>query len=225
MQWKWFFFNLSRYFLRCCTQNLCKAALFGKVKQCQIYMALFQPFCEYTAWKVLIKYHLLHSWIQLLNSLKQASKNNKHIPIIFTSPSLQPKRLTIKMTDFSQSDDWRSCHYKNYVKYYKFCCKISRGDNNSCFGEKWHPNFPFRTRSPKRTFQTLHSEGNILHKLYCTGLVFPIFPIFHFSVVLFTVLSLLLTILYRKRPMFLWKLLLFRYSTPNLTIAFHFWQY
>lgn len=74
----------------------------------------------------------------------------------------------------------------------------------------------------RETLQTLHSEGNILHKLYCTGLAFPTF---HFGIVLFTGLSSLLTIPQRKGPVFLRKLLLFRYSTPNLTIAFHFWQY
>lgn len=66
-------------------------------------MALFQSFCEYTAWRVLIKYHFLHSWIQLLNNLKQASKHNKHAPITFTGSSVQLKRLTIKMTDFSHN--------------------------------------------------------------------------------------------------------------------------
>lgn len=74
----------------------------------------------------------------------------------------------------------------------------------------------------RESFQTLHSEENTLHKLYCIGLVFPIFP---FAIALLTVFSSLLTILYRKRPMFLRKLLLFRYSTPNLTIAVYFWQY
>lgn len=82
--------------------------------------------------------------------------------------------------------------------------------------------FQARPDHQRESFQTLHSEGSILHKLYCTGLLFPIF---HFAIVFFTVLSTLLTILYWKRPMFLKKLLLFRYSIPNLTIAFHFWQY
>lgn len=45
----------------------------------------------------------VHSWIQLLNNLKQAYKNNKHTPIIFTSSSVQPERITIKMTYFSQN--------------------------------------------------------------------------------------------------------------------------
>ena len=66
-------------------------------------MALFQPFREYILWKVLITYRSLHSWIQLLNNLKQAYKNNKHTPIIFSSSSVQPERITIKVTYFSHN--------------------------------------------------------------------------------------------------------------------------
>ena len=66
-------------------------------------MAWFQPFCEYILWKVLIKYHFLRSWIQLLDNLKQAYKHNKHTPIIFASSSAQPAGNTIEMSYFSHN--------------------------------------------------------------------------------------------------------------------------
>lgn len=170
------FFNLSRYFKRCCIQNLCKEAASGKIRQCQIYLALFQPFCEYTAWKVLIKYHFLHSWIQLLNSLKQASDNNKHTPIIFTSSSVQSKRLTIKMTNFSHNQTTEEAATLKVTQNIKNLAEESAEVRTMhVLGTGGILIFHSKPDHTRESFQKLHSEGNILHKLYCTVLVFASF--------------------------------------------------
>lgn len=163
-------------------KNLCKTPVSEKIKQCQIYTALFQSLCEYTAWKVLIKYHFLHSWIQLLSNLKQASKNNKHTPITFTSSSVQPKRLIIKMAGFSHNQMAEKADTLKTMQNIKnLVGKSAEVIRMHIFGERWHPNFPFWARSPKRifsniTFRREHITQIILHRISISHLSFCNFP-------------------------------------------------
>lgn len=117
-----------------------------------------------------------------LNSTTQASKNNKHTPITFTSSSVQPKRLIIKMAGFSHNQMAEKADTLKTMQNIKnLVGKSAEVIRMHIFGERWHPNFPFWARSPKRifsniTFRREHITQIILHRISISHLSFCNFP-------------------------------------------------